>query len=1438
MLAYLILPDGGKVEFKATSAIACDYELIPPCTSSYSYQAQAIIDPYGLRTTLTYNTDGSLNTIREPGGRWIQIIYRTGSTEIDHLWTSDNQRVQYDYSQASHSPGTAVYTQLDSVNYPYDSTLGIYPTASYTYQAPNVSSYYNGYPLLASCDDPMYAGPIKKISYTYATGINSDNSTVVVGQIQSENSGTTGLAMSTLGFVVSGRAETRPDGNNRQFLYGSGRIGSWSDYYLHFANQQYDSNTGFISSTTDRNGHTRTVVSDSISGNVKQVTFPATPNDTPSGTLPGQITRTYGSASCPDPNNRDGNNPYYLCSITDEAGNVTRFTRDANKRIAQIDYPDGGSETFAYDSLGHVLSHVMKTGGTGTFTYDPDTHLMKTYRDPDHATGNPTARYQYDAWSRVSGVTDALGSGDGDPNHTISYSYNARGQLRVTTLPTDPYDHTQHTIVNTYNSNGDGTLISVSDPLGQTTSYTYDNYRRVRSVTTPQRFSGDTTPRTAYLSYDLNQGTGDDYTHADANVRRLTLPSGKLIESSYDANYRKQSATNSAADGATDSSTTSFEYDYAGNLTKVKNPDPQSGQASSARSTNYNYDERNRVFSIVDALNHPTNLTYDAAGRKKSVQRANGQTVTIDSYDPMNRVLQQTSTQDPTPAAVTKFSYYPSGLLHTMQDPHLVALNNGEQYSYEYDLLGRKKHVTYPRDANGAQTSETFDYDTAGHLYHYTNRVGNVQTLYYDNLNRSYGFDWGDGYTPQQRITYDAASRVTQIWNWDATIDFTYYNDGSLHTQSEITPDYGDNILRMVTYGYDADGNRASIAYPMGYSFNYDYTGRNEVKDITFPAIGWTLVSYLYDLAGNRKDRTMHQGTVTTYTPDVLNRTSSVQRTFTGGQTARFDYGYDVVNQRTYEQRIDPTGALADGFAYDLAGQVTVCNRNGWLNPGDGLVYGAANPGSLQYDANGNRTSVTENGGTRSYTVDNLNEYTSESTTGAITSNSKGDIQTYNGWTYTYDAQNRLRDAVKGSDHLSFWYDGLNRQITRNVNGTITFNVWDGWDLIEEHGPGNSAQEYYVHGAATDELVLHYGGAWGTNWYAYDGRGNVSNLFGDSNELLERYTYDLHGTPTVFDPSGNVRTNGTAWDTRFLFQGRQYYKEATIYDYRNRFYNPGLGRFLQADPLGFAAGDSNLFRYCGGDPINWVDPSGLDQHTITVGGGLGVMITWGTNNGQTNFGYYLGVGLGLSYSYTPSTSEYVFPGVVPGIAGQYTEGIGKYASVNVNVLNSTQGGAATATTGVGYKNHQLQFGVTIDPSKSPPYSSAPPTYGYMDGMFAGIGATSYGTPAVPVPGGTTFVDPSDCQAPECVTTERVTVTSTYRPSTTYLSTGVTYFNGSGSPFHLGTTGNILNGPAFTVGNWFPGLTSAGGGDWLTVMPGGNFGGQPGEGFHPVGLELE
>ena len=93
-----------------------------------------------------------------------------------------------------------------------------------------------------------------------------------------------------------------------------------------------------------------------------------------------------------------------------------------------------------------------------------------------------------------------------------------------------------------------------------------------------------------------------------------------------------------------------------------------------------------------------------------------------------------------------------------------------------------------------------------------------------------------------------------------------------------------------------------------------------------------------------------------------------------------------------------------------------------------------------------------------------------------------GNLKTYNGWTYTYDAQNRLTTVKQGTTTVAqYWYDGLNRQITRNMNGAITFHVWDGWNLIEERGDGERHPEHLSvcggpdHRERDDEAVLFPG---------------------------------------------------------------------------------------------------------------------------------------------------------------------------------------------------------------------------------------------------------------------------------------------------------------------------------------------------------------------------
>lgn len=78
--------------------------------------------------------------------------------------------------------------------------------------------------------------------------------------------------------------------------------------------------------------------------------------------------------------------------------------------------------------------------------------------------------------------------------------------------------------------------------------------------------------------------------------------------------------------------------------------------------------------------------------------------------------------------------------------------------------------------------------------------------------------------------------------------------------------------------------------------------------------------------------------------------------------------------------------------------------------------------------------------------------------------------------------------------------------------------------------------------------------------------------------------YDEYGVPQ----SGNTGRFGYAGALNLGLAGQ------APWHMRNRQYHPGLGRFLQTDPIGIAGG-VNLYAYVGGDPVNLVDPFGLQN---------------------------------------------------------------------------------------------------------------------------------------------------------------------------------------------------------------------------------------------------
>jgi len=145
--------------------------------------------------------------------------------------------------------------------------------------------------------------------------------------------------------------------------------------------------------------------------------------------------------------------------------------------------------------------------------------------------------------------------------------------------------------------------------------------------------------------------------------------------------------------------------------------------------------------------------------------------------------------------------------------------------------------------------------------------------------------------------------------------------------------------------------------------------------------------------------------------------------------------------------------------------------------------------------------------------------------------------------------------------------------------------------------------------------------------YGLDSVVALSNV---NSQMVERYSYDVFGKPAIRDADGSTRST-SAFGNRFMFTGREYDSEVGLYYYRARFYKPNIGRFLQTDPIRYAAG-LNLYTYCGNNPIKFIDPMGLDvwvgksglggwHHSINVGDPGGSYRSWsyalkGDNYGQ------------------------------------------------------------------------------------------------------------------------------------------------------------------------------------------------------------------------------
>lgn len=1174
---YVLLPDGGKVEFLSTQR--SDPELINQYW--FTYQAKAIIDPHGLRTSLYYNADGTFNYAMDASSRWLQLQYITtpwvnsnglADRVVDRAVSSDGRSVKYNYGQASYAPGTATYTFLATVVYFGDNNL----TSYYTYQSPNVGSP-DGIPLLAACDDKMYNGPMKRIGYSYRTANNADGSAAVYGQIESEKSAVTGQAVTTLGkSQVHWRSDSRGDGYSRTFIYSApGQVQSVGDFHGYPAYQNYDAN-GFLNQLNDRNNNITYINSDALTGNIKTVTHPLTDSNVARGEPAGTVQYVYGNPACHDPNNRDGNNPYYLCSVTDERGFMTKFTRDVNKRVTRIDYPDNSAETFAYNTMGQVTSHRLRSGGLETFTYNTR-YLLTQYRDPYHlaavdpqnpsvpASASPTYSYTYytsGAWlDRLRTIVNTRG-------HTTTIDqYNSRGQTLKIINPIAQGEVTASFAQRSYNS--DGTLATATNELGHTTSYAYDDYKRMTAVTNVSL------NQTTTMNYA--QDWANPYLHTTSNPKGVTLPSGKVTHYAYDGNWKV--TIKREAPGTADDAWTFYGWDKVGTLAGWQDP--------RGNVTNIDYDQRQRrkLFRPAPPFNNEsTQWEYDSASNvTKETRNADGSYRRF-IYDSMNRLSETYGFSNER----TQYIRNLAGDVTQMIDAKHAS------YGFGYDLMSRKTSASYPADVYNIARTESWRYDNVGNMDLYSNLASQYKHFEYDSRNRARRTYWNwsaasttpDWFGPEVIAEYDPASRVasvaTKLWGTSSNETLVEFGYDAANRQTWEKQTLTGYPTRLVETPRNADGDRAYLHSPGVYWTNFQYTERNQLKSVD------GFATFEYDLNGNmtRRRGTWYYEHGTWFSYDQLNRPITIDH---GDQYQFFQhnhYQYDGLGRQVATWR-DEQASKGERFYYSPTNQLTNVRYNAdqvWtgnpVNWDRWVDYGYTSD-TL------NRWYVNDNGNFGWVGANGVNQYTG---VGGQTPQYDGNLNLigFAGFSASYDAENRMYHATRNGNTVQFTYDGLGRCVRRTVNGNARLFTYDGWKpMLEWDGAGNF-MHWNMYGAGPDEILARNDGL----FYKQDHRGNVVALLGTSNNILEKYTYDAFGNPKITDAHGNVRTE-SAYGNRFMFTGREYIKELGIYDYRNRMYHPDLGRFMQKDPIGFDAGDANLFRYCGNDPVNRTDPFGL-----------------------------------------------------------------------------------------------------------------------------------------------------------------------------------------------------------------------------------------------------
>jgi RHS repeat-associated protein len=891
-------------------------------------------------------------------------------------------------------------------------------------------------------------------------------------------------------------------------------------------------------------------------------------------------------------------------------GNLTTVSRYSNTNTLP---PTGAiSETYSYDDAGNIVFTSTACCEQTVFFFNKDTEYAYPMTVTQGAFASPTTQistllsYDFDSGLPIS-ITDANGRAT-----TMSYDPSSF-RLRQTSLSTGA------TIVATYDDGAQSTEETVTEAGGNVASVQITTFNGLGLVA-----------RRALVS--------------NSGVCNLSIQ-----DTQYDQLGRVSFVSEPYASGAGAGAFTcnqqpvwnAIAYDALGRIIDRTGADGSETTAS--------YDDGLRPSSSNGAPGQ-TVRTTDARGRERwSRSDALGQLAEVVEPNPSS-----TGKVSDGGNISTQYSYNMLGqLTHVVQGP------DGQERFFRYDSIGRLTNQLLPEKSStlsdagvyigpGGKWSDFFTYDGSSNVTSHTDARG-IRAIY----------DFGTPLDPLNRlqsVSYDmsgfgdTANPVVSVN--PTTFKYIPYGDVRRILEIDTPPANGQGWGEVEVYGYDTEGRLGSkmvsytgLAPSLILEHGYDSLGR--LKAITYPAEGGNggshrrLAVYSYGQGARVKDLTVDGvefASQITYNP--AGQLASLNSGPAGPAQIAEEYGYDVRNGLLSEQHLLRGSSHLLDQSYDyrkqgtslITGQLTGTTLNsapyrtylydalGRLTEADGQLGHHTWMESYGYDNYGNRTMVTSFGrsaggsvipldGTAALAYDTksnhiISPFQSPVYTYDAAGNETGALRSTGPVQYKYDAAGRLSSVVDrstGNTLESFAYGADRHRLMRSSSSQSTtqiYSIWDGDREVGEYSPAGNAllvsgERIYLGSRLLATIASRLSGT--LVYYHHPDR------LGSRLITTDPYSTTI---ANVTLPFGTVISaeSGAPPNPIFTSYDRS---RVTGLDYAvNRTYDHE-GRFSQVDPKGMGATNLldpqslNLYSYAGNDPVNALDPTGLDNGVPT-----------------------------------------------------------------------------------------------------------------------------------------------------------------------------------------------------------------------------------------------